>query len=124
MNRGFSLLEVLITLVLLTGGVIAICQAFSAGMFASTDVENVDLALNLAQARIETVYDVLKDTDISSLNIGNFEASYGYEETDFEDYDIAVDLASSGDPRNIKVTVTWNVKGGQADVELIALVAE
>lgn len=124
MKKGFTLLEILMALVLLTVGVIAICQAFSAGMFASTDVENMDLALNLARARLEKVFDVLKDTDIVSLNIGNFETLYSNEESGFEDYDIAVDLADSGDPRQVTVTVTWDVKGGQANVELKTLVVD
>lgn len=52
-HKGFTLLEIIIATVLLTIGVIALSQAFSTGMLASTDTENVDLALNIAQAKME-----------------------------------------------------------------------
>ena len=42
-NSGFSLLEILITLVLFTAGVIGIMWAFTGGMYASADIEENEL---------------------------------------------------------------------------------
>lgn len=52
---GFSLLELMIALLIFTAGVIAIIWAFSAGMSATSDIENIDLALNIAQAKMEEI---------------------------------------------------------------------
>lgn len=117
-NHGFSLLEILITIIILTIGVIAISGAFSAGMFTSTDVENVDLALNIAQANMETIKnqnfaDIDTDAEISTLV-----SNYG-----FSNFTVSGDVAEGQDPMQVDVTVTWNVKGGQTSITLTTLVA-
>ena len=62
-KNGFTLLEVLLATIIVVVGVTAITGAFSSGIFATTDVENVDLALNIAQAEMENI----KNTDFDDL---------------------------------------------------------
>ncbi len=116
-RKGFTLLEIMITIVLLAIGIAAITEAFNAGLFTSTDAENVDLALNIAQANLETIKnqsfaDIDTDAEISSLisNLG------------FSDFTLSGNVAEGQDPMQVDVTVAWNVKGGTTGITLTTLV--
>lgn len=119
MKKGFTLLEVLISLIILVVGVIAIIWAFSSGIFASTDVENVDLALNIAQANMETIKDkAFADID-TDIEISSLVSNQG-----FSDFTVTGDVAEGNNPMQVDVTVAWNVKGGQTNVTLTTLVVD
>lgn len=129
-NKGFTLLEVIIATVILTVGVVALMWAFSAGMFATTDVENVDLALNIAQAKMEYVFNDLKNTDLESLNVSNYESANSGADTVFTDFTLTVDLTDQNHPHQdlfkVDVTVTWDVRGDadSTSITLSTLVAD
>lgn len=113
-EKGFSLLEVMIALIILAGATIAVCQAFSSGILASGDVENVDLALNIAQAKLE----VLKNNGFAAL------ADSGPAlDPNFSNFNVTVNVAEGQNPMQADVTVAWNVPGGQTNVTLAALIA-
>lgn len=118
-RKGFTLLEIMITIALLAIGTLAITEAFNAGLFTSTDAENVDLALNIAQANLETIKnqnfaDIDTDAEVSSLisNLG------------FSDFTVSGNVAEGQDPMQVDVTVTWNVKGGTTSITLTTLVTD
>ena len=114
-RKGFTLLEVLIATVILTIGVTAIIWALSSGIYATSDVENVDLALNIAQAKMEE----LKNTAFASL------ADSGpTTDANFPRFSTTVNVAEGQNPMQIDVTVNWNVKGGQTGLTLTALIAD
>ena len=113
-KNGFSLIEVLITLILLTIGVVTISRAFSTGLFASTDVENIDLALNIAQAKMEEI----KNTAFASLADSGPTA-----DSNFSRFNVTVNVSEGQDPMQVAVTVSWSVKGGQNSIILTTLVA-
>ncbi len=117
MNRGFTLLEALITIVILVVGVVALLQVFSIGMFADTGVENATVALNLTQEKMEEIKDVSFYFDIDSFvsaraNLGG----------DFADFDREVTV--SGDPKQVNVVVYWTVKGEDQSINLVTLFAD
>lgn len=119
-KNGFTLLEVLIATVLLTVGVVALVGAFSTGMFVSTiNIENMDLALNIARANMETIKnqnfaDIDTDVEISGLvsNLG------------FSDFTVSGDVAQGDDPMQVDVSVGWDVKGEEVSITLTTLVAD
>ncbi|MBU4590244.1 MAG: prepilin-type N-terminal cleavage/methylation domain-containing protein [Candidatus Omnitrophica bacterium] len=112
---GFSLLEVLITIIILTVGVIAITNAFSSGLLSSADIENVDLALNIAQAKMEEI----KDAGYASL------ADSGpTSDPNFPNFNVSVNVAEGNNPMQVDVAVDWNVKGGQTGITLMTLIAD
>lgn len=118
-RKGFTLLEIMITIALLAIGTLAITEAFNAGLFTSTDAENVDLALNIAQANLETIKnqsfaDIDTDAEVSNLisNLG------------FSDFTVSGNVAEGQDPMQVDVTVAWNVKGGTTSVTLTTLVTD
>jgi len=117
-TQGFTLLEVLIAIVVLTVGVIALVWAFSSGMFASTDVEKSGLALNIAQAKMEYVFHDLKNTDMESMNVTDYEDANTGADATFTDYTVTVDLTDQTHPHKelmqVDVTVSWPIKGAQA----------
>lgn len=113
--KGFTLLEILITIIILTVGITAISQAFSTGMLGSTDVENVDLALNIAHAKMEEI----KNTAFASL------ADSGpAQDANFTNFNVSVDVAEGDDPMQVDVSVAWNAKGGQPSITLTTLVTD
>jgi len=129
LNRGFTLLEILIANLLLVAGTLAIVWALSTGIFATSDVENTDLALNLAGEKMEDVFGDLKNTDLTTLVLATYEAGKSETITDFNlDFDVMVDLTDQNPPNQdllqIEVTVEWDTKGGTASVVLTTLVAD
>ncbi|OGX23936.1 MAG: hypothetical protein A3J51_03795 [Omnitrophica WOR_2 bacterium RIFCSPHIGHO2_02_FULL_45_21] len=112
-GKGFTLLEFMLALIIFSSGVIAIVQAFNSGFLSSEDVSNVDLALNIAQAKMEEI----KNTSFSSLADSGPAA-----DTNFSNFNLTVNVAEGQNPMRVDVTVNWNVKGGQANVALTSLV--
>jgi len=113
-KRGFTLLEVLIATLLLTGGVLSIVGAFSSGMVTSGDVERVALALNLAQEKLEDI------KNKTYANVAN-EAQSAVSGFPVFQRQVAVTVLQTG-LKQVAVTVSWDTKGGQADVALMTLV--
>ena len=101
--KAFTLLEVLIALIVLTLGVVALCWVFNAGIFASTDAENVDLALNIAQAKLEEIKDAGYD---SLVGIGPT------TDPNFSNFYVTVAVGPPADPRQVDVTVEWKAPSG------------
>ncbi len=118
--KGFTLLEVLIATIILTVGVIAICGAFNAGIFASADIENVDLALNIAQAKMEEI----KNTPFADLADSGPVPADSDPASSLARFNVTVDVAEGQNPMQVDVTVAWDVKGGQTDITLTALIAD
>lgn len=112
---GFTLLEVLIATVILTVGIIAIMWAFNSGMYASTDIENVDLALNIGQAKMEEI----KNSSFASLT-----DSGPTPDPNFSRFSVTVNVSEGQNPMQVDVTVSWPVKAGEANIGLITLVAD
>lgn len=112
-SGGFTLLEVLVTVIVLTSGVIAVMWALNAGMYAATDAENVDLALAIAQARME----VVKNTPFAGL-VDSGPAA----DPNFSAFSVTVSVAEGQDPMRVDVTAAWNEKGGQSSLALTTLV--
>ena len=113
-KRGFTLLEVLIATAIFSVCVTALIGAFSAGMFATSDVENIALALNIAQARMEQI----KNTDF-----GNVSNSGPTADANFPRFSTTVNAAIGQNPMQVDVIVGWQVKGGQTNITLTTLVA-
>ena len=115
-KEGFTLLEVLIALIVLSVGVVAIARAFSAGIFAAAATsEDVEVALCIAQASMEEI----KDTTYDDL------ADSGpTEDANFPNFDVTVDVDEGDNPMQVDITVAWDTKGGASSVTLTTLVAD
>lgn len=116
-KRGFTLLEVLLATLITAVGVTALVWAFSSGLFATTDIENVDLALNIAQAQME----VIKNTPYANLA-----GSGPTADSKFPNFNVTVTVAPgpSANQLQVAVTVSWNVKGGSTSLTLTTLVTK
>ena len=111
---GFTLLEVIIAVVILSIGVITITWAFSTGLFVSTDVENVDLALNIAQAKME---------EIKNTAFGSISNSGPTPDPNFSRFNVTVGVTDvvANQLKQVDIMVSWEVKGGSASAVLTTL---
>lgn len=114
-SKGFTLLEMMMAIAILAGSFLALSQGLAAGIVSSTDTENVGRALNIAQAKMET----LKNTAFSGLVDSGPSA-----DPDFTNFEVTVNVAEGQDPMRIDVTVNWNVKAGVSSVALTTLAAD
>ena len=117
MKKGFTLLEMLVTIVLLTVGIVTILQMMSIAIFADTNTENSTIAYYLAQETMEDIKDAS-----SYANIDTFAASRAALSGNFSDFDRAVTV--SGDPKQVNVIVYWSVKGQDQSIDLVSLFAD
>ena len=121
-NRGFTLLEVLIATIILTVGVVVLVWAFSVGMFASTETEDVELALGIAQAKLEAIYGA---TGGVADEVLHDVANDGFIGDIYTDKNFQVKVETDDDnPEQVDVTVYWDTKGGQTSITITTLVAD
>lgn len=117
MKKGFTLIEILVTIVLLTAGIVSILQMLSMGMFANTNAEHATTAFYLAQEKMEEIKDAS-----SYANIDTFAVARATLSGDFADFDREVTV--SGDPKQVNVIVYWMAKGQDQSVDLVSLFAD
>lgn len=116
MNRGFTLLEMLVTIVVLTVGIVAVLEMMGLAMFADTNTENSVIAYYLAQEEMEEIKDAA-----SYAAIDGFAQAQTAMTGDFADFDKEVTV--SGNPKQVNVIITWDVKGEEQSVDLVSLFA-
>jgi len=114
-KSGFTLLETLIAILLLSVSITALIWALNAGLFASMDADNVDLALNIAQARLEEIKNTTYPSIVSVAKaavpgVNGFQQSINVTP-------INANLKQSD------VTVYWSPQGVETNVSLSTYVA-
>jgi len=118
-KQAFTLLEILISIIILTVGVSTLLWAFSTGIQTSTDVENIDLALNIAQANMETI----KDQDFADVDT-DAEITALVTNRGFTDFTVTGDVDEGVNPMQVDVTIEWDAKGGSPSITLTTLLVD
>lgn len=110
--HGFTLLEILITVLLLIVGVVAVVRAMGSGTSADYYVEAQAIALQLAQEQMEEVK-ALPFSDIGEIPRGD-------DIDGFPGYQREV-LVEGTDPKTVTVNVYWTLKDTEQLVTLQTL---
>jgi prepilin-type N-terminal cleavage/methylation domain-containing protein len=111
--KGFTLLEVLMAVLIFALSITSLVTSFNAGLLASTDKENVKLALNIAQTRME---------EAQGLGYGGIADSGPVPDPDFPGFSVTTMVSEKqANLKRVDVKVAWNVQGGQTDVTLTSL---
>lgn len=113
-KRGFTILEVLITTLLVGVSIFALMETFNRGVFGFGDVENYSLALSLTQRKLEQI----KGSSFANVSIINFPAAKT-QVSDFTKFDQQVTITSAhADLKQIDVVTYWTVPNGETSVSL------
>jgi len=116
-NRGFTLLEVLLALVIVVAAVTVIAQGFSAGTRAGTEAQSETKAVMLAE---RTIADL--ETGEASLTRGT-SGKFDDDENFRYKVDVEADAAISGLTK-VSVTVSWGEGTEERSVALHRLMRE
>ena len=111
--RGFTLLEMMLALVLFAVGTVAAMELLHRAQAGSTDGENVLIATQLAQRRLEE----LRNTTYASL--ANEAKASVTSPSGYTRFSRGVAVTTpSATLRQIEVTVYWAGPGGETNVRL------
>ena len=116
-KTGFTLLELLLSIVLLVVGTLATLRMFGLGMVSDSDIEHSTVALALAQGEMETIKNASSWSAIDSFaspstNLGGAFPDFNQE------------VIVSGNPKNVQVIEYWNSPGGVQNLELDTLLTD
>ncbi|MBI3616441.1 MAG: prepilin-type N-terminal cleavage/methylation domain-containing protein [Candidatus Omnitrophica bacterium] len=115
---GFTLIELMIAILLLVGGVAAATFAMSRGMFAAADTETLEQAVALAQERMEN----LRGTAFAS--IANEAKAAVSSWTGFSrQVDITQPAGTNANFKQVVVTVYWTPGAAELSTSLTSYVA-
>lgn len=124
-NRGFSLLELIIAVAVLSIGLVGVLQIFPVGLRASQRSGMLTKAAFLAQNKIEEIkiagFDVITELPPKiplSGNEGDFEWNISIDETDLEG------LESSDGIRKIIVNISWPERNNTRSKDFITYVTQ
>ena len=125
-KKGFTLIEVLVAIFVLTVGIVAVLQAFPLGTYIQKSSQMTTVAIQLSQAKLEEL--VSKSYDDSLLSVGTTTESYGtvsgfssYKRTTRINYydpnnPSQIPVADLG-IKKIEITVFWKSPLGVAEKE-------
>ena len=116
MKRGFTLLEILLTVVLLVTGTVALLQVVSSGISAGGADESGLIAVNLAQDKIEEK----RAADFSSIVNEAKLAVSGYPAFSRE---VVVTTPRTG-LKQVSVNVYWTAKSVESTAGLVTYVSD
>jgi len=116
MKNGFTLLEVLLTLVLFATGVVAIAGLFGSGLSSSLDAERTSIAMNLSQGGLEEIrnkdYDSIADEEYAQV-------------TGFPLFERKVDVTEPFDElKQVTVTTSFQYKNSTVEIPLVTYVSK
>jgi prepilin-type N-terminal cleavage/methylation domain-containing protein len=116
--KGFTLLEVMIAVVLLTGAIAAATLVFSRAIFITVDTETLTQAAALAQEKLES----LRAGSFASIASEAKAAVSGWSGFSRE---VAVSQpdGTNSDLKQIVVTVYWDTGDGELSTNLTTLAA-
>ncbi len=114
-SRGFTLLEVILTILLVTGGFVVLLQALNTGLFVSSDNESQLVAVNLAQEKAEDI----RNTTYASIANEAKAVVPGF--TTFQ-RDVVVTTPQT-DLKQATITVYWNSKDVELDYSVVTYVS-
>lgn len=114
-HKGFALLELLLTILLLTSGLVALFEAMSIGLFAAGDNENSLVALHLAEEKMEEV----KNKSYGSVTNEAKALVSGFPVFQRE---VAVTTPQTN-LKQVTVTVYWNTQANELNVSLVTYVS-
>jgi len=125
-KRGFTLIEVLVAVFILTVGIVAVLQAFPLGTYIQKSSQMTTVAIQLSQAKLEEL--ISKSYDDPLLSVGTTTESYGTI-PNFSSYK-RITKVNYYDPNNssqipatdlgikkIEITVSWKSPLGVAEKE-------
>jgi len=115
-KNGLTLIELLIAILLIVGGLVALLQMMSIGIFADSNLEYRLTALNLANEKLEE----LKDSSYSSVVSATESSISGFP---FVDDRIVTVSEVNTDLKDVQVEVRWTQKGGQQSIQLRTYIA-
>lgn len=118
-KKGFTLIEVLVTILIVSASVVAIAAAFNTGVYVTADIENTDKAIRIAEAKMEEIEALVAESGVSALADSGPTA-----DADFPNYNVTVNVTENLDPMPVEVTVSWVFRGDTLSFTLQALVAD
>jgi prepilin-type N-terminal cleavage/methylation domain-containing protein len=118
-ERGFSLLELMVALIVLSIGVLAVARLFPAGTHGQTQDRMQSTASYLAQEELERLGGLAFDDE--QLSIGRHPAGSAVEACGPSDhwsrwYEVAAVDPPLDDLKRVTMHVTWSTAGGRSIV--------
>ena len=117
-TRGFTLVELMIAVLLLVGGVAATAFMFGKGMAATTDTEMLEQGVALAQEKMEN----LRGTTFASIASEAKATISGWTEFS-RDVVVSQPAGTNTDFKQAVVTVYWQTTTGEVSTSLTSYVA-
>ena len=113
-KTGFTILEMLISVMLLVVGTVVVLNMFGIGMIADAGIEKSTVALALAQEEMELIkgadsWDAIDSFASPRTNMGG----------NYSDFDREVVVG--GDPKTVRVITYWTAQGTTQTVALATL---
>jgi type IV pilus assembly protein PilV len=123
--QGFTLLEIMITVVIVTVGIVAVVRSLSTGLRGDFAVEGKTTALNFAQQKMETLFNAeYEDVTTSPVDCtGSYLGWAQPDSTNFPDYYWCWTVTDNTNYKTVTVKVDWAYRGQTLEASLITYVA-
>jgi len=108
-NRGFTLIELMVALTILSMGLLAIAKMQIFGIQSNTHGNMVTIATILAQDRLEQIKDVISSGQ--TVNLSDFPQEDFGDIPNFSRFSRQVTISNGTDFNTITVTTSWRYFG-------------